>query len=52
MEAEGETEKEIQENKGKILKVNLNDFELLQTVGIGSFGRVRLCRHKKIQEYM
>ena len=47
MEAEGETEKEIQENKGKILKVNLNDFELLQTVGIGSFGRVRLCRHKK-----
>ena len=47
MEAESETEKEIQENKGKILKVNLNDFELLQTVGIGSFGRVRLCRHKK-----
>ena len=47
MEAEGETEKEIQENKGKILKINLNDFDLLQTVGIGSFGRVRLCRHKK-----
>ena len=47
MEAESETEKEIQENKGKIIKVQISDFELLQTVGIGSFGRVRLCRHKK-----
>ena len=47
METESETEKEIQENRGKILKVQISDFELLQTVGIGSFGRVRLCRHKK-----
>ena len=47
MEAESETEKEIQENKGKIIKVQISDFDLLQTVGIGSFGRVRLCRHKK-----
>ena len=29
------------------IKVNLNDFELLQTVGLGSFGRVRLAHHKK-----
>ena len=31
MEAESETEKEIQENKGKIVKVSIQDFELLQT---------------------
>lgn len=28
-------------------KVSINDFELLQTVGVGSFGRVKLCRHIK-----
>ena len=28
-------------------KVKLSDFEKLQTVGLGSFGRVRLCRYKK-----
>ena len=29
------------------VKVSIEDFDLLQTVGVGSFGRVRLCRHKK-----
>ena len=29
------------------LKVKIKDFEQLKTVGLGSFGRVRLCRHKK-----
>ena len=29
------------------VKVSITDFELLQTVGVGSFGRVRLCLHKK-----
>ena len=28
-------------------KVNLNEFELMETVGTGSFGRVRLSKHKK-----
>lgn len=28
-------------------KVNLADFEVLQTVGTGTFGRVRLTKHKK-----
>ena len=28
-------------------KMSITDFELLQTVGVGSFGRVRLCLHKK-----
>lgn len=27
-------------------KLNLNEFEFLQTIGTGSFGRVRLGRHK------
>lgn len=29
------------------LKVKIKDFDKLDTVGLGSFGRVRLCRHKK-----
>lgn len=29
------------------VKVNISDFEILQTVGTGTFGRVRLCKHKK-----
>ncbi|OHS95114.1 hypothetical protein TRFO_38663 [Tritrichomonas foetus] len=28
-------------------QVNLDDFELLKTLGIGSYGSVFLCRHKK-----
>ena len=29
------------------LKVRIQEFEALKTVGLGSFGRVRLCQHKK-----
>ena len=28
-------------------KVELSDFEMMQTIGTGSFGRVKLGRHKK-----
>ena len=28
-------------------KIKLSDYEKLETVGLGSFGRVRLCRNKK-----
>ena len=28
-------------------RISLNKFDLTQTVGMGSFGRVRLCRHKR-----
>lgn len=38
-------------NQIKIEKVGgnikLSDFEILQTVGVGSFGRVRICKNKK-----
>lgn len=29
------------------VKVKITDFDILQTVGTGTFGRVRLCKHKK-----
>ena len=34
-------------NSNTGVNVDLNNFEMYQTVGMGSFGRVRLCRHKK-----
>ena len=33
--------------KDKPKRVKLSDFDLLKTVGLGSFGRVRLCKYKK-----
>ena len=33
-------------------KLSLQDFELLQTVGTGSFGRVRIARNKTTGEYV
>ena len=44
MEKKSKSKKD-KEDKPK--KVKLSDFEKLQTVGLGSFGRVRLCRYKK-----
>jgi len=38
--------REIMSDKNK-LKINISDFEQLETVGLGSFGRVRLCRNIK-----
>ena len=31
-------------------KIKLSDFDLLETLGTGSFGRVRLGRHKKTKK--
>ena len=28
-------------------KVSMSDFIFLETIGMGSYGRVRLCRNKK-----
>ena len=36
---------EIKADREK-LKINISDYEELETVGLGSFGRVRLCRNK------
>ncbi len=32
-------------------KVKINDFEILTTLGVGTFGRVRLVRHKITSKY-
>lgn len=33
------------------VKVSMDDFELLQTLGTGSFGRVRLAKDKSSGKY-
>ena len=33
-------------------KLRLQDIEMLQTVGTGSFGRVRIARNKKTGEFV
>ena len=47
MEKKSKSKKDKEKDKDKPKKVKLSDFEKLQTVGLGSFGRVRLCRYKK-----
>ena len=44
---EKDKEKDKDKDKEKIKKVKINDFEKLKTVGLGSYGRVRLCKNKK-----
>ena len=40
-------DKEKDKEKEKAKKIKINDFQKLDTVGLGSFGRVRLCKYKK-----
>lgn len=40
----------MEENREKTVSVNLSEFEILKTVGVGSFGRVKLCKYKKSQQ--
>jgi serine/threonine protein kinase len=47
MEKKSKSKKDKEKDKDKPKKVKLTDFEKMQTVGLGSFGRVRLCRYKK-----
>jgi len=35
----------------KVRRVRLNDYELMETIGTGSFGRVRLCRKREDESY-
>ena len=42
-----EKDKEKEKSKKKKMKVKIKEYEKLKTVGLGSYGRVRLCKHKK-----
>ena len=39
-------------NKVKPKKVKLSDYEMDRTLGSGSFGRVKLAKHKKDEKYV
>ena len=47
---ENEKDKDKEKSKKKKMKIKVKDFEKLKTVGLGSYGRVRLCRQKKTGE--
>ena len=41
----------MDKKKSKIKQVNLDDYDIKQTVGTGSFGRVKLIKHKSTGRY-
>ena len=45
-----EKDKDKEKSKKKKMKVKIKDYEQLKTVGLGSYGRVRLCKNKKTGE--
>ena len=45
-----EKDKDKEKSKKNKMKIKVKDFEKLKTVGLGSYGRVRLCRQKKTGE--
>jgi len=49
--ADSKNESKSKAGKGNKGDWRLEDFELLETLGTGSFGRVRLCKHKPTGEY-
>jgi serine/threonine protein kinase len=42
----------IKKNMAAAPKMRLSDFDILQTVGTGSFGRVRIARNKTNGDYV
>ena len=47
-----EVDPEEKEHKTKSSKIKLSDYELGDTLGTGSFGRVRIAKNKKTGEYI
>jgi serine/threonine protein kinase len=41
----------VRDELGDTSSWRLSDFELKETIGTGTFGRVRLCRHKTLHKY-
>ena len=40
------------ENEGKVRSIKLSDYEMGETLGTGSFGRVKIAKNKKTGEYI
>ena len=40
-------EDDKEKSKKKKMKIKVKDYDKLKTVGLGSYGRVRLCKQKK-----
>ena len=49
-EKDKDKDKDKEKSKKKKMKVKIKDYEQLKTVGLGSYGRVRLCKNKKTGE--
>ena len=44
---EGDKDKDKEKSRKKKMRIKVKDYEKLKTVGLGSYGRVRLCKNKK-----
>ena len=53
-EREKEKEKEAskKENNGKVRSIKLSDYDMGETLGTGSFGRVKIAKNKKTGEFV
>ena len=40
------------EKDGKVRSINLSDYEMGETLGTGSFGRVKIAKNKKTGEFV
>ena len=40
-------DKDKEKSRKKKMKIKVKDYDKLKTVGLGSYGRVRLCKQKK-----
>ena len=44
---DGDKDKDKEKSRKKKMRIKVKDYEKLKTVGLGSYGRVRLCKNKK-----
>ena len=49
---EKKKESNKQEKEGKVRSIKLSDYEMGETLGTGSFGRVKIAKDKKTKEYV
>ena len=44
---DGDKDNDKKKSRKKKMRIKINDYEKLKTVGLGSYGRVYLCKNKK-----